>query len=254
MLKTIVIEDETYALEHLTQLLTNYCSKKVSIVGIARDMKSAFKTINEHNPELVLMDIRLPDGNSFDLLKKFDEINFNIIFTTAYSEYAIEAFKFSAIHYLLKPIDPIDLNDAIDKAEAELNLHNLNGRINALMYNIQKGTLQEKKIVLTTQKDIYIVNSSEVVLCVSDRNNTEFILVDGRKIQVSKTIKEYEDILAFHGFFRTHRQYLINLQHIKSIERTGTGKVRMKGDIEIPFAVRKKEELLKIVTNINGLI
>jgi len=250
MLKTLIIEDEFPALQHLSKLLMNFCNKKVQIIGVAMDLKSAYDSIIKYQPELVLLDIRFPDGNAFDLLKKFDEINFNIIFTTAYSEYAIEAFKFSAVHYLLKPIDPIELNDAIDKAESEIMLHNLNARINALIYNIGQNTVPDKKIVLTTQKDIFIVHSNEVVLCVSDRNSTEFILMDGRKVQVSKTIKEYDEILTVHGFFRAHRQYLINIQHIKSIDKTGHGKVRLKGDIEIPLAIRKKEELLKIVSNI----
>lgn len=248
MLKTIVVEDEIHALEHISQLLTKYCSSKVNVVGVARDLSSAYDAIVSKNPELVLMDIRLPDGNAFDLLKKFPEINFNIIFTTAYSEYAVEAFKFSAVHYLLKPIDPVELNDAVDKAEYELKLYNLNDRINALMFNIQRGILQDRKIVLNTQKDVHVVNIKEIVLLVSGRNSTEFILADGRTLLVIKTIKEYEEMLSFHGFFRAHRQYLINLQHIKSVDKTGHGKVRMAGDIEIPLAVRKKEELLKILS------
>lgn len=250
MLRTLVVEDELHALEHLTHLLNTYCSNTVSIVGVAGDLKSAHKAILKLKPDLVLFDIRLPDGNSFDLLRKLDQINFNIIFTTAYSEYAIDAFKFSAVHYLLKPIDPNELCQAIEKAGSENKIENLQSKIQALIFNLQQSTFNEKKIVVSTQKDIFIVQVSDIVICVSDRNYTEFYLVDGRKVEVSKTIKEYEEILSIHGFFRAHRQYLINIQHIKSIDKTGHGKVRLTGDIEIPFAVRKKEELLKIITKI----
>lgn len=250
MLRTVIVEDESHALEHLTHLITTFCSTKVHIVGLARDLKSAYEAINKHKPELVLLDIRLPDGNSFDLLRSLDEINFNIIFTTAYSDYAIEAFKFSATHYLLKPIDPVELNYAIDKAESEIRNQNLNAKIDALMFNLQQGASIEKKIVISTHKDIVIVQASEIVLCASDRNTTELHLADGRVVQVSKTIKEYEEILNLYGFFRAHRQYLINIKHIKSIDKTGQGKVRLTGDIEIPLATRKKEELIKILTNI----
>lgn len=250
MLRTVIVEDESHALEHLTQLITTYCSHKVHIVGVAHDVKSAHQAINKHKPDLVLLDIRLPDGNSFDLLRSLNEINFNIIFTTAYSEYAIEAFKFSATHYLLKPIDPVELNLAIDKAESEIMNYNLRAKIDALMFNLQQGTAIEKKIVIPTHKDIFIVQASEIVLCASDRNTTDLYFEDGRLVQVSKTIKEYEEILTHYGFFRAHRQYLINIKHIKSIDKTGQGKVRLTGDIEIPLATRKKEELIKIISNL----
>jgi two-component system LytT family response regulator len=231
-------------------LITTYCSNKVHIAGVANDIKSAYEAINKHKPELVLLDIRLPDGTSFDLLKNLDEINFNIIFTTAYSDYAIDAFKFSATHYLLKPIDPVELTLAIDKAESEIRNHYLNAKIDALMFNLQQGTSIEKKIVIPTHKDIFIVQASEIVLCASDRNTTDLYFADGRLVQVSKTIKEYEEILAYYGFFRAHRQYLINIKHIKSIDKTGQGKVRLTGDIEIPLATRKKEELIKIINKL----
>ncbi|MFP4469788.1 MAG: LytR/AlgR family response regulator transcription factor [Bacteroidales bacterium] len=247
-MRAIIIEDELNARDHLKSLLQTYCPE-VEIVGEAHDVSSAYEIIQNVEPDLIYLDIRMPDGTGFDLLNRFREINFNVIFTTAYAEHAIDAFKFSAVHYLLKPIDPPDLMEATGKARQEVRMKNLQDKIEALFENLNTGKKPEKKIVLTTNSSIYVVNSGDIIMCQSDRNYTLFHLTDGREILVAKTIKDFDDILSGLGFFRAHRQYLVNLDYIQALEKGGGGTIRMKGGLGVPVSVRKKEQLIEILSS-----
>ena len=247
-MRAVIIEDELNAREHLKSLISMYCHE-VQVIGEAHDVQSGYQAILSHNPELVFLDIRMPDGTGFDLLNKFREISFNLIFTTAYAEYAIEAFKFSAIHYLLKPIDPNELVDATEKASQEMKMKNLEVKIQALYDNLNAAKRPVKKVVLTTNSYIYVVSSDEIVMCQSDRNYTMFLLTDGREILVAKTIKDFDDMLCNYGFFRVHRQFLVNLEHVESFEKSGSGIIRMKGGAGIPVSIRKKEQLIEVLSS-----
>ncbi len=249
-MRAVIIEDELNARNHLKSLLDTHC-EGVEIVGEGHDVKTGYEIIHSTQPDLVFLDIRMPDGTGFDLLEMFNSIRFNVIFTTAYSEYAIEAFRFSAIHYLLKPIDPDDLVESVKKAGREAKMKNLENKIEALITNLNSGGKFSRKVVLTTNSNIYVVNSEEIVMCRSDRNYTQFILDDGREIIVAKTIKDYEDLLTEHGFFRAHRQYLINLAHVQSLEKTNGGTIKLTGDISVPVSVRKKDQLIEALSSIS---
>jgi len=249
MIRTIIIEDEQDARDHIKLLIASNCPD-VEIVGEAHNVKSGIEIINKKEPKLVLMDILLPDGTGFDLLNSLENINFNIIFVTAYREFAVEAFKFSAIHYLLKPIVPDDLISAIKKANDRLISQNVETRLKSLFYNLQSNTNGSKKVVLTTGTNLYVVHSEEIVMCKSEKSHTEFYVADGRVITVFKAIKDFDDLLSGYGFFRVHKQFLININHITSFDKTGAGQVHMTGDHVIPVSFRKREQLLELFINL----
>jgi len=249
MVRTVIIDDEYDAREHLKALLGLYCPE-VQIVGEAQDVKSGIDIIERLEPKLVLLDIQLPDGSGFNLLKSLESVSFDVIFVTAFSEYAVEAFKFSAIHYLLKPIDPDELVSAIKKATEGLIRQNMETRLKSLFYNLQSNTNGSKKVVLTTNTNMWVINSEDIILCRSEKNYTEFYIADEQTIMVSKTIKDFEDLLSGYGFYRVHKQFLININHIKSFDKSGMIQVHMTGNFVVPVSVRKKEQLLEFFLNL----
>ncbi|MCK4406141.1 MAG: response regulator transcription factor [Bacteroidales bacterium] len=249
MIKTIIIDDEINAREIVAELLENYC-ENVSLIGQADSVESGLKVIRELKPELVFLDIKLTDGTGFDLLRQLENIDFKIIFITAYEEYAIKAFKFSALDYLLKPIDINELIESINKAEELIQQDNISLKLDTFFSNIDSISKKTKKIILKTTNNIHLVNINEIVRCESDRNYTHFYFLDKDKIVVSKTLKEYETLLSEYGFFRVHHSHLINLQCVEKLEKTNNNFVVMKDNSKVPVAFRKKEELIKLFKNL----
>jgi two-component system LytT family response regulator len=245
MIRTIVIDDEDKARETIVNMLSMYC-KDVEVVAEAHDVQSGYDTIRKHAPELVLLDIKMPDGTGFDLLRKFLNFDFQVIFITAYEEFAIRAFKFSALDYLLKPIDPDELVGAVQKAQAKLKSDNLTVKIQTLFENIDHLSNREKKIVLKTSSNVHVVNLYEIIRCQSDKNYTHFYTTDGEKIVVSKTLKEYDELLRTYGFFRVHQSHLINLTFVKRFEKSDGGYLVMKDNSKVPVSFRKKDDLMKL--------
>lgn len=251
MIRTIIIEDEAPTLENLKDTLDKYC-KGIEVVGYTGTVKRAFQLIEEEEPDLVLSDINLPDGTAFDFLAGLSEINFKIIFITAYQEFAIKAIKYSALDYLVKPVDPKELISAVDKAGKSIEMEDNQVKLNALLINIKDYADTLKKLVLKTSKSIYLVDVKDIMYCNSDGPYTEFFMVDGRKILVSKAIKEYDDLLTNGGFLRVHQSFIVNLNYIDRYERYDGGGLVLKGNIKIPVSHRKKEKLLQILNTISG--
>jgi len=249
MIRTIIIDDEINAREIIAELLENYC-KNVSLIGQADSVESGLKIIRELKPELVFLDIKLSDGTGFDLLRQLENIDFKIIFITAYEEYAIKAFKFSALDYLLKPIDINELIKSINKAEELIQQDNISLKLDTFFSNIDSISKKTKKIILKTTNNIYLVNINEIIRCESDKNYTHFYFLDKEKIVVSKTLKEYEALLSEYDFFRVHHSHLINLQCVEKLEKTDNNFVIMKDKSKVPVAFRKKEELMKLIKNL----
>jgi two-component system LytT family response regulator len=249
MIRTIIIDDEINARQVIADLLENYC-EKVSLIGQADSVESGLKVIRELKPELVFLDIKLTDGTGFDLLRQLENIDFKIIFITAYEEYAIKAFKFSALDYLLKPIGINELIKSINKAEELIQQDNISLKLDTFFSNIDSISKKIKKIILKTTYNIHLVNINEIVRCESDRNYTHFYFLDKDKIVVSKTLKEYEALLSEYGFFRVHHSHLINLQCVEKLEKTNNNFVVMKDSSKVPVAFRKKEELMKLFKNL----
>ena len=246
IMKTIIIDDEARTRKSIADML-KFCQQDLSIVAEAEDVASGVAAITEHKPDLILLDINMPDGTGFDLLKKLNEIHFKIIFITAYEEYAVRAFEFSAIDYILKPVDPKKLFDAIDKAHHLVEQENVSLKLNALFSNLENSTSENKKLVLKTAESIYIINTNDVIRCESDGGYTQFYLIDGKKILVSKNLKEYEDMLDGYGFYRIHQSHIINLKYIDHYSKIEGGAVIMKDNSNLPVARRKKESFLKLL-------
>jgi two-component system LytT family response regulator len=245
MVRIIVLEDEKPVLETITEIVKNHC-EETELIGVARNIRSAKEIIQKSNPDLVLLDINLPDGTSFELLEQLKTIDFKIIFITAFEEFAIKAIKLSAIDYLVKPIDPIELIEAIKKAQEAVNQANNNLKLNALLSNVKGIANKTKKIILKTAENIHLIDVNDIMRCESDGAYTRFYLNDGKKIMISKVIKDYEEMLHDYGFLRVHKSHIINLNFIDRFEKSDGGSVILKDQSSIPVSVRKKESLLKI--------
>lgn len=241
MISIAVIDDEPKARETIINILA-LCNLEIKIVGEADSVHSAFDLISLQSPDVVLLDINLPDGNGFDLLKKFEKINFKTIFITAHQEHAIQAFKFSAIDYILKPIRAAELFAAVEKVLESFNKEETVLKISTLLSNLEKL----KKIVLKTAESIHIVHVEQIIRCEADINYTTFFLEGGETLLVSKSLKEYDELLTNAGFFRTHQSHLVNLEHILRYNKKDGGYLYMDNKNVVPVSTRKKEELLRL--------
>ena len=237
LLNTVIIDDEEKSRQTLRQMLNLFCPT-VQIIGEAHNVQSAYELLSIVKPDIVFLDIRMPDGNGFDLLKKLNHPNFNLIFTTAYDQYAIKAFKYSAIDYLLKPIDTDELKAAVAKAvEVDPTTATRN---NTLLDNYAKPK-EDQQIVLSTIEGMHVVKIKNIIRCQADDYYTNFFLNDGRRIMISKTLKENEELLKDHGVIRPHRSHLVNISYIKRYIKSNGGHIILVDGSNIPVSRRKKE-------------
>ena len=244
MLRVLIIDDESPVRAALRGLLDKTCPQ-VKIVGEATSVASGIRAIREKSPDLVLLDIKMDDGTGFDLLKRFENINFKIIFVTAYEEYAIRAFEFSAIDYILKPVNPEKLVEAVKRADC-LRQKEFNTQLGALRENLENPGKQNKKIILKNQESIFLLNIDEVIHCESDGSYTIFETANQQRILVSKVLKDYDHLLSDSGFLRVHRSHLINLKHIKRFDRQDGGYVIMSNGAQISVSTSGRERLLEL--------
>lgn len=241
MLSIVVIDDEQKARETIITIL-GMSKTSLQVSGEADSVQSGFDVINETHPDLVLLDITLTDGTGFDLLRKFETIFFKVIFITAHEEYALKAFKFSALDYILKPITAGDLLHAIEKAEHSKIQNETELKLSAFLSNIEKI----RKIVLRTAESIHIVPIKNIVRCEADVNYTMFYTDNGEKLLVSRTLKDFSEMLESSGFFRTHQSHLVNLDHILRYDKVDGGHLVMCDESIVPVSLRKKDELFKL--------
>ncbi|MCB2222042.1 MAG: LytTR family DNA-binding domain-containing protein [Bacteroidetes bacterium] len=250
MLKTIIVDDEDHVRGTLGKFLEKYCPK-VTIAGEAGSVQEAYEVISKIQPDLVLLDIQLGDGTGFDLLKKFELPPFKVIFITAHDEFAVQAFKVSALDFILKPVNPIELQEALTKAQQVLQ-DELRIKLEALETNLQKENSAGKKIVIKTLENIYVIDTNDIVYCESDGSYTTIFTIENETIVSSKPIKEYDELLTTYGFFRVHRSYLINLAFIKRFEKQDGGYVILSENAKVPVASRKRDELIELLDHISG--
>ncbi|MBN1198596.1 MAG: response regulator transcription factor [Bacteroidales bacterium] len=244
MLRTLIIDDETHMRQTLETLLHKHCPN-VKLVGMADGVASGLASIRRHHPDLVLLDIRMADGTGFDLLRKAEPIDFRIIFITAYDQYAIDAFRFSALDYLLKPVIPQYLAEAVQRA-AEQKMKDLELQLQNLKNHMGTEGDSMRKIVLRTMESIHVIPVEDILYCASDSNYTTFILAGSKRIVVSKTLKEYEDMLRGSGFFRVHKSYLVNLSNMIRLDKGEGGTLVMGNDDRIPVGASRKEQLMEL--------
>lgn len=249
MLRTIIIDDEQSVRKTLEKLTRNYCPN-VKIVAEADSVETGVNAIRKYNPDLIFLDIKMEDGTGFDLLKQLEPVDFKVIFITAYDQFAIKAIRFSALDYLLKPVDPEELAAAVNKAE-KIVVNELNQQLGTLADNMQTQDKLKKKIILKTFENIHLVKLHDIIYCECQDNYTNFYLLNGKKILVSNTLKEYDEMLSEYGFFRVHKSYLINLVHIDRFEKAEGGSIVLVNDIKVPVASRKKDQLMEMLNRIS---
>ena len=241
MLKALIVDDEPKARENLQILLHDFV-EGVEVAALCENISESIEAVKLHSPDVVFLDIQLQRETGFDLLTRLKDINFEVIFTTAYTEYAIKAFKFSAIDYLLKPIDIDELKKSVAKVEKRLN-HNMTGRLTQLVQNLKQGSNENYKIALPTLDGLVFVKISDILYCEASSNYTQIFTTD-EKYLVSKTLKEYDDLLSDHNFFRIHNSYLININSIKKYVKGEGGYVVLNNDTSLDVSKRKKEAFL----------
>jgi two-component system LytT family response regulator len=248
-MKIIIIDDEEQQRNFTSTVVKKYCPT-IEIVAQAANVKDGIEAIQKYAPDLILLDVEMPDGTGFDLLKKLMPIDFQVIFITAHNEFAVKAFKFSALDYLLKPVAPEELVITLQKAEQVQKQTQIQMQLAILLNNIQDFAGEVKKLVLKDADNVHIVSISEVMYMQADNNYTSFFLTDKRKIVISKTLKEYEQLLEGKGFFRCHQSHLVNLNYILRIDKRDGGFIVMKDQTQLPLSSRKKEQLLQWLENL----
>jgi two-component system LytT family response regulator len=249
MTKLVIADDEQNVREALAQMLKLYCPD-VNVVASTDSVSETVKAISNHQPDIVLLDIEMKEGSGFDVLKKFASPKFKIIFITAYQQYAIQAFRFSALDYILKPVDPDLLVQAIQKAEDIIDREKITLKIDSFMFNMDNVSRGMKKIVLKTSENIHIVNLQDILYCEADRSYTNFYLTDKSRIIVSTTLGIYEEMFEEYGFLRVHTSYLVNSNSIKRYEKGEGGKVVLSNGVSLPVATRKKEHLMQLLSKL----
>ncbi|MBN1339794.1 MAG: response regulator transcription factor [Bacteroidales bacterium] len=240
MIRVLIIDDEEKARTALRNLLEKHCPE-IRILGEAGNVKSGLELIREEHPEAVFLDVQMPDGTGFNLLEQVGKIDFKVIFVSAYDKFAIQAFKFSAIDFLQKPVDPELLIEACTRlGKSESRFEEINKKLEVLLGNMNSF----EKIALPTMDGIIFVKIKEITRCESDNNYTNIFLSTGQKIIVSKTLKEYDDMLTPFNFFRIHKSYLINLAYLQRYKKGEGGSVIMEDGTELEVSRRRKEEFL----------
>ncbi|KAA1245410.1 LytTR family DNA-binding domain-containing protein [Aquimarina sp. RZ0] len=248
MLTAIIVEDMPDALQLLkSDLETNH--PEINIVDTARSVVEAAKALGNNEPDILFLDIMLGDGTGFDVLEIFPELKSKIIFVTASDEYAIRAFKFAAIDYVLKPYSNEELAQAIAKAKEQIQPNR--ERLNILQDTLSAPEQKPDKISLHTLDKIIIVSLDDIVRCESDSNNTIFYLEDGQKIFVTKTLKYFADMLKNYQFLRVHQSHLVNIQCISAFIKADGGYLMLKNGENIPVSVRKKVEVMDILDSMH---
>lgn len=244
MLTAIIVEDLKDALELLKKDIETH-HEDITIVDTAQSVVEAAKVLRKTQPDILFLDIMLGDGTGFDILEIFPELKSKIIFVTASDEFAIKAFKFAAIDYVLKPYANDELAQAIERAKQQIQPSQ--ERLDILKRTLTSPEQKPDKISLHTLDKIIIVNLNDIVRCESDSNNTMFHLKDGKKIFVTKTLKYFSDMLKPHEFLRIHQSHLVNLKYISAFIKTDGGYLMLKNGENVPVSVRKKAEVIDIL-------
>lgn len=243
-MKAIIIDDEQDSRETLQNYVGKYCAE-VSIVAECSNIIEAEKALSIYRPDLIFLDIEMPYGNAFDLLEKLDKINFEIIFVTAFNQYAVQAFNLSAAHYLQKPVDIDELIQAVEKVKKRLANTNDINHSKILMDNLSALNTQHQKVVLPLIDGFMVVKLQEIVYCEAQDNFTCFYLTDGQKPLICRKLKFYENALSQHGFCRVHRSFMINLEYVKRYIKGKGGTVIMENGQEIQVANARKQTFLE---------
>lgn len=244
-MKAILIDDEPHNLSNLRSLLATYCPS-VEVCAVALNAEEGKKALSKHQPDLLFLDIQMPEQNGFELLRSLAEYDFEVIFVTAYDQYAIQAMRFSAVDYLLKPVAISELQNAVERATKQRALKVQNQQIGHLMRWLKAQSQQEElQIALSSWQETRFVKTSEIIRCESSNNYTTFFLTDGSALVVSKPIYEYDDLLSSHGFLRCHQSHLVNKTFIKSWKKDVGDVLLLTNGAQVPISRGKKDAIKK---------
>lgn len=247
-MKVLIIDNEREIAIGLSQLLQLFCPQ-VKTVSIETATAAAIESISSYQPDLVFLDVELNEGTGFDLLKQLPEIHFQLVVITAHDKYALNAFRFSAIDFLVKPIDPEELMEAVKRAEHHLSTINLTKQLDVFHEKFENDGI--KKIVLRDLDAIYFVPVKDILYCQANGPYTTFFLTDQTKIVVSKTLKDFEDLLDPFGFERTHHSYLVNLNCVKRFDKKDGGSLILEDNSSVLISSRKKDQVLKRIEKLS---
>ncbi len=246
MIRILIIDDEVAACNILSVLIKKYMPLEHEI-RIVQNPAKALLLLDEYKPTLVMLDIEMPGMNGFDFLNKAVSWDFDVIFTTAYDKYAIKAIRFSALDYLLKPLDILELQNALNRHIIRRN-HTQESRkelVSNLIENIQKPDTEEYRLAISTSEGVFFYLPSEIIRCEGESNYTKFFLEGGKSLLVSHTLKDYESILSDYGFVRVHKSHLVNMKYVTKADRDGF--LWLSNDQSVPVSRRRKEEVMSML-------
>ncbi len=245
MIRCVLIDDERNALEMMEWLLKTYCPQ-VQIAAMCNSGEDGIAAINLHQPDVIFLDIEMPHMNGFDMLERFDNLNFDVVFCTAYDQFALKAFRYSALNYLLKPVDPEDLKSTVSRIEARKNRPSREQMELLLQTLRQPAKSTPKRIALTTNDGLLFIPTEDILYAEAESNYTIVILAGGKKVIVSKSLKDIDEALSGADFFRIHHSYLVNLNQIKKYVRGDGGYVVMNNDATVSISRSKRQEFMEM--------
>lgn len=250
MITALLIDDDANLRNGMKSMLARY-APDIKILGEADSVKTGVKAMQQHNPDVVFLDIQLGDGTGFDILEQIaasrGSLTSHIVFITAHEQYAVKAFRFSALDFLLKPVDPEELEKVAGKIKKVLSVNDNYAHIDLLLENIRKKVDKFKRIALSTSDGIHLFDVSDIIRCEAQDNYTKFYIKDNKPVLIAKTLKEYEDLLSEQGFERIHQSHLINLAYLKSYIKKDGGYAIMADNSHLPISQRKKERLQELL-------
>lgn len=244
MLKAIIVDDEQHCINRLDGLLQDE-GHDIEVMARCKTIDEAQRKITDLSPDIIFLDVELGNNTGFDLLSQLDTFDFEVIFTTSFDNYALKAFKFSALDYLLKPIDKNDLANALQKLREQRNLKETSKKIDILFHNFKEGNESSKRIAIPTLDGFVMIDTNDIIRFQSDVNYTHIHTLSNKKITASKTLKYFEGILESNAFFRVHKSHLVNLSLVEHYIKGKGGHIILTDGSKIEVAVRRKEELMK---------
>ncbi len=248
MIRCVIVEDEEVARKVLKSLLAQYC-QDVMVCAEADDVVSGKNMIEAFRPDLVFLDIEMPGGSGFKLLSSIENIDFEVVFVTAYEQFAIKAIRHDALDYILKPINPKELVAAVEKVKEAKYKKTIKKQYDSLLKNLNPEQLAVRKLSISTSDKIHLINVDDIVRCESDNYYTVIFFKDGTNLMVSKTLKDMEQKLEEYDFVRTHKSHLVNMRCIKNFIKDEM-MVVMTDDSKVPVSKRKKEKILEVINNL----
>ena len=245
-MKVLIIDNEAHLRSGLAQLLKEFCPS-VTAIETAEGVQSGLQKIRSFQPDLLLLDVEMDDGTGFDLMKQVQYPSFQLIFITAHNQYAIEAFRFSAIDYLLKPVDPDALQSGVLRAGKNLQSKTLQQQVQVLLQQLTGLHQHEKKIVLKDIDNTYFIKVADILYCEAEGTYTKFFITGNKSILVSKNLKEYESVLEPLGFVRTHHSFLVNPGKIRVFDKRDGGLLLLEEGLSVPVSQRKRDQVLQML-------